>query len=78
MMPAILWEIPKLGTINLHGSLLPAYRGAASINWAIINGEKVTGITIFFLDKKIDTGKVIHQKKLKYLKKITLEASTIN
>ena len=64
MMPAILWEIPKLGTINLHGSLLPAYRGAAPINWAIINGEKVTGITIFFLDKKIDTGKVIHQKEV--------------
>ena len=64
MMPEVLWSVPPFGTINLHGSLLPAYRGAAPINWAIIKGEKETGVTIFLLDKKIDTGRILHQKKV--------------
>lgn len=64
MMPEVLWSVPPFGTINLHGSLLPAYRGAAPINWAIIKGEKETGVTIFLLDKKIDTGHILHQKKV--------------
>ena len=63
MLPEIIWSMPKLGTFNLHASLLPQYRGAAPINWALINGETETGITTFFLDKKIDTGKIILQEK---------------
>ena len=59
MLPEIIWSMPKLGTFNLHASLLPQYRGAAPINWALINGEIETGITTFFLDKKIDTGKIM-------------------
>lgn len=61
MLPEIVWNMPPLGTFNLHASLLPQYRGAAPINWAIINGEKKTGVTTFFLDKEIDTGKIIDQ-----------------
>jgi methionyl-tRNA formyltransferase len=63
MLPEIIWSMPKRGTFNLHASLLPRYRGAAPINWALINGETETGITTFFLDKKIDTGKIILQEK---------------
>jgi methionyl-tRNA formyltransferase len=63
MLPEIIWSMPKLGTFNLHASLLPQYRGAAPIHWALINGEIETGITTFFLDKKIDTGKIILQEK---------------
>jgi len=63
MLPAVVWNMPKFGTFNLHGSLLPQYRGAAPINWAIINGEKETGVTTFFLKHKIDTGNVILQEK---------------
>ena len=63
MLPKIIWSMPKRGTFNLHASLLPDYRGAAPINWAIINGETETGVTTFFLDSKIDTGKIILQKK---------------
>ena len=59
MLPKIIWEIPKKGTINLHGSVLPNYRGAAPINWAIINGEKESGVTTFFINDKIDTGDVL-------------------
>lgn len=59
MLPEVVWSMPKLGTFNLHASLLPQYRGAAPINWAIINGEKVTGATTFFIEKEIDTGKII-------------------
>lgn len=59
MLPKVVWEMPKLGTFNLHASLLPNYRGAAPINWAIINGEKKTGVTTFFIDDKIDTGEII-------------------
>jgi methionyl-tRNA formyltransferase len=61
MLPEIVWSMPKKGTINLHASLLPQYRGAAPINWAIINGEKRTGVTTFFIDKEIDTGRIIDQ-----------------
>ncbi len=56
MLPELVWNMPRLGTMNLHGSLLPAYRGAAPINWAVINGEKETGVTTFFLKQAIDTG----------------------
>ncbi len=59
MLPKVVWEMPSLGTFNLHASLLPNYRGAAPINWAIINGESKTGVTTFFIDDKIDTGAMI-------------------
>jgi methionyl-tRNA formyltransferase len=59
MLPKVVWEMPALGTFNLHASLLPNYRGAAPINWAIINGETKTGVTTFFIDEKIDTGAMI-------------------
>ncbi|MFC2186411.1 methionyl-tRNA formyltransferase [Fulvivirgaceae bacterium LMO-SS25] len=62
MLPESVWSYPRLGTFNLHASLLPAYRGAAPINWAIINGEKQTGLTTFFLQHEIDTGEVIYQE----------------
>jgi methionyl-tRNA formyltransferase len=61
MLPEMVWSMPSLGTFNLHGSLLPQYRGAAPINWAIINGEKETGVTTFFLKHEIDTGSIIFQ-----------------
>lgn len=63
MLPEIVWSMPRLGTFNLHGSLLPQYRGAAPINWAIINGEKETGVSTFFLQHEIDTGKIIFREK---------------
>jgi len=63
MLPELVWNMPPMGTFNLHASLLPQYRGAAPINYAIINGEKESGATTFFLDKKIDTGRIILQKK---------------
>ena len=62
MLPEVVWNMPPLGTFNLHASLLPQYRGAAPINYAIINGEKESGVTTFFLDKEIDTGRIILQK----------------
>jgi len=64
MLPEIVWNLPPLGTFNLHASLLPQYRGAAPINWAIINGERETGVTTFFLEHQIDTGKIILQEKV--------------
>lgn len=64
MLPTAVWAMPELGTFNLHGSLLPKYRGAAPINWAVINGEQETGVTSFFLKQKIDTGNIIFQEKL--------------
>jgi methionyl-tRNA formyltransferase len=67
MLPEVVWAMPTLGTFNLHASLLPQYRGAAPINWAIINGEKETGITTFFLKHEIDTGEVIQQVKIPIL-----------
>ena len=63
MLPKAVWEMPELGTFNLHASLLPQYRGAAPINWAIINGETTTGVTTFFIDDKIDTGAIILQQE---------------
>ena len=63
MLPEIVWSMPELGTFNLHASLLPNYRGAAPINWAIINGERETGVTTFFLKHEIDTGAIIMQEK---------------
>lgn len=64
MLPEVVWNMPPQGTFNLHASLLPQYRGAAPINWAIINGEKETGVTTFFLTHEIDTGKIILQEKI--------------
>ena len=64
MLPEVVWNMPKFGTFNLHASLLPQYRGAAPINWAIINGDKETGATTFFLTHEIDTGKIIQQEKI--------------
>lgn len=63
MLPETVWNMPEIGTFNLHASLLPQYRGAAPINWAIINGEKETGVTTFFLKHEIDTGRIIFQEK---------------
>ncbi len=63
MLPEIVWQMPEIGTFNLHGSLLPNYRGAAPINWAIINGETKTGVTTFFLKHQIDTGDIIFQEE---------------
>jgi methionyl-tRNA formyltransferase len=63
MLPEVVWMMPPFGTFNLHGSLLPQYRGAAPINWAIINGEAETGVTTFFLKQEIDTGSIIFQEK---------------
>lgn len=67
MLPKEVWQMPEYGTFNLHASLLPQYRGAAPINWAIINGETETGVTTFFIDEKIDTGNIILQQKEKIL-----------
>ena len=64
MLPKVVWEMPRLGTFNLHASLLPDYRGAAPINWAVINGEKKTGVTTFFLKHEIDTGDIISQQAI--------------
>jgi len=64
MLPKVVWNMPEFGTFNLHASLLPAYRGAAPINWAIINGEPKTGVTSFFIDDKIDTGEIILQRSI--------------
>ena len=64
MLPEIVWDMPPMGTINLHGSLLPQYRGAAPINWAIINGEKETGVTTFKLQHEIDTGNILLSEKI--------------
>jgi methionyl-tRNA formyltransferase len=63
MLPEVVWNMPRLGTFNLHGSLLPQYRGAAPINRAVMNGEKETGVSTFFLQQEIDTGKIIFQEK---------------
>ncbi len=64
MLPKVVWQMPEYGTFNLHASLLPNYRGAAPINWAIINGETTTGVTTFFIDEKIDTGAMIMQEEV--------------
>lgn len=67
MLPEVVWNMPRLGTMNLHGSLLPAYRGAAPIQWAIIRGEKTTGVTTFLLQHQIDTGKILLQREIPIL-----------
>ena len=67
ILPKSLLSIPKLGSINLHGSLLPAYRGAAPIQWSLINGDTQTGLSTFFIESRVDTGKIISQKKIKIL-----------
>lgn len=72
MLPKIVWSIPSLGTFNLHASLLPQYRGAAPIHWAIINGEKETGLTTFLIDDQIDTGALLLQKKISILPEETM------
>ena len=64
MLPEIVWNMPPLGTVNVHGSLLPKYRGAAPINWAVINGEKETGVTTFKLQHAIDTGNILLQQSI--------------
>jgi methionyl-tRNA formyltransferase len=64
MLPEVVWAMPRLGTFNLHGSLLPQYRGAAPLNWAIINGETKTGVTTFLIDHKIDTGNILFKKEI--------------
>jgi len=64
MLPKVVWQMPKYGTFNLHASLLPNYRGAAPINWAVINGETKTGVSTFFIDEKIDTGEMILQQEI--------------
>lgn len=64
MLPEVVWDMPRLGTFNLHAALLPQYRGAAPINWAVINGETETGVTTFFLDHDIDTGRIILQTRV--------------
>jgi len=64
MLPKVVWAMPEFGTFNLHASLLPEYRGAAPINWAVMNGEKKTGVTTFFIDEKIDTGAIIAKKEV--------------
>ena len=63
MLPEIVWSMPRFGTFNVHAALLPQYRGAAPINWAVINGETKTGVTTFFLDHDIDTGRIIMQRE---------------
>ena len=65
MLPEVVWNMPAMGTVNVHGSLLPQYRGAAPINWAIINGEKYTGVTTFKLQQEIDTGNILLADKIK-------------
>lgn len=64
MLPEVVWSMPRLGTFNLHGSLLPQYRGAAPINWALINGDKETGVTTFLLSHEIDTGRILFHEKV--------------
>lgn len=73
MLPRVVWEIPEYGTFNLHASLLPEYRGAAPINWTIINGEVKTGVTTFFIDENIDTGAIIEQKEIDIAENETAE-----
>ena len=67
MLPEVVWGMPPLGTFNLHAALLPKYRGAAPLNWAVINGETETGVTTFFLNHDIDTGDIIEQRKVEIL-----------
>jgi len=72
MLPKVVWQMPEYGTFNLHASLLPQYRGAAPIHWALINGETETGVTTFFIDEKIDTGAIIQSKNVQIEKDTTV------
>ena len=72
MLPEVIWNMPPKGTINLHGSLLPDYRGAAPLNWAIINGDSKTGATTFFIEKEIDTGKIIDKVEIEITKNMNV------
>lgn len=74
MLPEVVWKLPKRGTVNLHASLLPHYRGAAPINWAIINGETMTGATVFFIQKEIDTGAIIDAVRVPIAEEDTAES----
>jgi len=74
MLPKAVWSMPHLGTFNLHASLLPKYRGAAPINWAIINGDSKTGISTFLIDEKIDTGAILYQREIQILPEDNLES----
>ena len=76
MLPKVVWNMPKMGTFNLHASLLPKYRGAAPINWAIINGETKTGVTTFFINEKIDTGSILLQEEMPIL--ATMDVGTLH
>jgi len=78
MIPKVVWSIPSKGTFNLHASLLPHYRGAAPINWAIINQEKVSGVTTFLIDEKIDTGKILLKSEYKIKKEETFDSLHYN
>ena len=78
MLPKLVWNLPSYGTFNLHASLLPQYRGAAPINWAIINREKKTGVSTFFIDDAIDTGEIILKKRFLFLLELRLEVFTIS
>lgn len=71
MLPEVVWKTPRLGTINLHGSLLPDYRGAAPINWTVINGDQETGVTTFYINENIDTGDILLQRKMEISKNET-------
>ena len=72
MLPEVIWNMPPKGTINLHGSLLPDYRGAAPLNWAIINGDSKTGATTFFIEKEIDTGNIIDKVEIEITKNMNV------
>ena len=74
MLPKVVWNIPDLGTINLHASLLPNYRGAAPINWVLINGERLTGVTTFLINEQIDTGSILMQKEISISKNDNTES----
>lgn len=76
MLPEVVWAMPRLGTFNLHASLLPQYRGAAPINWAIMNGEKETGVTTFLLNHEIDKGAIIEQERTEILPRTISARST--
>ena len=77
MLPKSVWKLPSYGTFNLHASLLPQYRGAAPINWAIINREKITGVTTFFIDDAIDTGNIILKEEIPIHDRSTLADQSI-
>ena len=78
MLPEVIWAMPRLGTFNLHASLLPQYRGAAPINWAVINGETETGVTTFLLNQEIDKGAIMDRFACRSCPKTTWVRSTTN